>query len=120
MLFRTALPKFYAEVEQLLTATGRTDLVQQLPTLKLARRCPCGQRDCATFYLSGGPQLNAVERNIIGIHGGETFDLDAERGMVVADVDNFGRLKGIEILNRDDVFEALKSLGDDAWTQVQD
>jgi uncharacterized protein YuzE len=120
MLFREALPNFYVEVEGLLRAIGRDDLIQQLPILELVRRCPCGQSDCATFYLSGGRQLNVVEKNIVGVRLGESFDLDADRGMVVIDVDNYGRICGIEILNRDDVYESLKLLGDGAWAGIQD
>ena len=62
MLFKRALPTFYKEVEQLLIAMDRNELVHQLSTLELARRCSCGQKDCATFYLSGGPQLNIVDK----------------------------------------------------------
>ena len=115
MLFKTALPAFYSEVERLLAEEGRTDLVEQLPGLQLARRCTCKQRDCATFYVTGARPLNVVEKNVIGVRHGESIPLDADTGWVIFDVDNFGRPRGIEVLNRDDVFEALERLGDEAW-----
>jgi hypothetical protein len=37
VLFREALPDFHVEVEGLLRARGRDDLIQQLPILELVR-----------------------------------------------------------------------------------
>jgi hypothetical protein len=59
-----------------------------------------------------------VEKNIVCRR--RSIDLDVDRGMVVLDIDNQGLICYIKALNRDDVYESLKLLGDSAWADHQD
>jgi hypothetical protein len=51
-----------------------------------------------------------VEQNVIGVRHEGSYPVDAIEGMVVLDTDNFGRLVGIEILDRPDVAKDLDRL----------
>jgi hypothetical protein len=43
------LPTLAAELQELLTKAGRTELASQVPGLKIADRCRCGDYFCASF-----------------------------------------------------------------------
>jgi hypothetical protein len=45
-----------------------------------------------------GRELNIVEKNLIGIKHGQTIQVE-HRYWVNVDTDNFGRLRGIEVLD---------------------
>ena len=49
-LLKDALPEFAAELVRTLRAEGRTDLGEQIATLRVVDRCRCGDWFCATFY----------------------------------------------------------------------
>jgi hypothetical protein len=107
MKLSIVLPEFYQEVEELFRKQGLKDLLEQLPDLEVSGRCNCGDSFCSTFYVKPLRQLNIVEENIIGVKHGETIDLGAEKGMVIIDLDNFGRLTTFEVLYRPDVERQL-------------
>lgn len=111
MKLKDALPDFYAEVGHLLRKRKLEGLISQLSDLEITDRCDCGEYDCATFHVESLRHLNDVETNIIGVRHGDSFDLDAETGMIVVDTDNFGRITGFEVLNRKDVSDALHAAG---------
>ena len=48
-------------------------------------------------YVRSGRELNAVERNIIGVKHGRTVEVPGDIWMYI-DLDNFDRPTGIEIL----------------------
>ena len=102
------LPEFIAEAQASPEAQGRTDLAEQLAILELSRWTYDAEEDAMYLYLSGQAPLNIVEQNIIGIRHGESIKLDALEGWVVIDTDNFDRIRGIEVLWRQDVAEKLK------------
>jgi len=108
--FRDALPAFYGEIERALQAEGVTGVLEQLPTLEIIDRCDCDERGCGTFHVAASRPLNQVEMNIVGVRHGESTPLDVGRGLVVVDTDNFGRVTGIEVLDRLDVAAVLKEL----------
>jgi hypothetical protein len=108
---KEGLPDFYVELEQLLRKRELEELVLQLPDLEITHRCDCDEHNCATFQVEASRKLNVVESNIIGVRHGDSFDLDAETGMVVVDTDNFGRITGFEVLGRKDVSDALDAAG---------
>ncbi len=64
------------------------------------------------IYLTGGRELDIVERNIIGVKHGESIHLDNLEGIVVMDLDNFGRVMGIELIGRADVLKKLREYSD--------
>jgi hypothetical protein len=110
MRFRDALPAFYGEIERALQAEGLTGVLEQLPTLEVIDRCDCDEVGCGTFYVGPSRPLNQVEMNIVGVRHGESMPLDVETGLVVVDTDNFGRVTGVEVLDRLDVAAVLKEL----------
>ena len=57
--------------------------------------------------MKGDRSLNVVEENVIGVKHGNTFSLDAEKGYVIVDVDNFGEMTTIEAICREDVRREL-------------
>lgn len=103
--FQDKLPEFYEEVRRALAALDRNDLLSQLPNLTLREHR--GEADAFWLYFGGIRELNTVERNIVGVGHGESVALDAPRGIVVLDADNFGRVLGIELMDRPDVFARL-------------
>lgn len=110
MKLQEALPGFYNEILQLLKKRRLTELIRQLPELEVSSRCDCGEFNCSTFEVTSDRELSIIENNIIRTHCSESIDIDTSEGMVVVDIDNFGIIKGFEILNRDDVFKSLNEL----------
>jgi len=49
------LPKFCTELQDLISAAGRADLVDQVRTLPIVGRCTCGEFNCAHFYTAEPP-----------------------------------------------------------------
>ena len=104
MRLRDAFPHFAPELERLLAASSRHDLVAQIEDLKLASRCGCSDSFCSTFYVTGGRSpLSAEERKDRGPHWQDSQVVEAAEGVVVVDIDQFDRIVGIEVLYRPDV-----------------
>jgi hypothetical protein len=108
-LLSEILPVFYEELHGLLMRNGRSDLADQLPNLEVVGRCGCGQADCGTVHVKGGRTLNVVEENVIGVKHGGTINLEADKGYVIVDLDNFGRWMTIEAICREDVHQELEA-----------
>ena len=102
------LPDFIAEAQASLQSQGHPELAQELATLELASWTHDPEADAMYLYLSGQAPLNVVEENIIGVRHGGCIELEELDGMVVLDTDNFQRIKGIEILWREDILKNLK------------
>jgi len=111
MKLKDLLPEFYSEVEQLIAKQGLTVLIEQLPYLEIAARCPCGDDFCSSFNVKPWRELNVVEQNIVLGKLEKTIELGAESGYVIVDIDNCGRIIGFEVLYRDDVDAALEKAG---------
>lgn len=99
MLLTEILPQFARELEELLQRQGKFDLAAQVSTLTVIDRCRCGDDFCSSFYTQPKPQPSYGP-------GLDSFDLDAETGMVVLDV-VAGVIVHVEVLNRDDIRKPL-------------
>ena len=102
------LPDFVAAAQASLEAQGYPALAQQLGALDLASWTHDPEADAMYLYLSGQAPLNVLEQNIVSVRHGGCIELDDLDGMVVLDTDNFQRVKGIEILWREDIVKELK------------
>ena len=71
---------------------------------------PSSGADAIYIYVVPHRDLNAAEQNVIGLRHGESIPVEARRGMIVVDTDNFGRVAGIEVLFRKDVAEVLTDM----------
>jgi len=111
MLLRDKLSDFYSEMESLLREQGEFDLLNQLPNLSVTGRCQCNDSFCSSFTVEGDRKLHTVEKNIIGVHHGESVELQTKRGMIIIDTDNFGRIESFEVLGRSDISKALDKIG---------
>ncbi|HKW93887.1 MAG TPA: hypothetical protein VJX92_18485 [Methylomirabilota bacterium] len=110
MRIRDAFPDFGVELQQLLMASSRADLADQLGTLELTTRCSCGENSCSTFYVAGGQSpLTEAQQKDRGPYWKESVVLDAQKGMIVVDLDRVDRIVGFEVLNRPDVEVQLAS-----------
>ncbi len=104
------LPAFCAELEAALERQGLTDVAAQVRSAQIQSRCSCGESDCASFTVQSSRALNVVERNVIGERYRGSHEIEGLEGLVVVDLDNFGRLMQIEVLYRPDVADTLESL----------
>jgi hypothetical protein len=98
----TVLPRFAQELRGLLESMP--DLAAQVPGLRIVGRCPCGDHDCATFYTvprPAGPWELGLET--IALAPGPA------QGIINIDLVD-GRIVAVEVLDRDDVREALNEL----------
>jgi hypothetical protein len=92
---REVLPELAEELEQLLRKQNEPELAAQVSNLRLCDRCRCGDDFCAMIYTLPPPQDRSGPNH-------RSFDLDAERGMIILDVRD-ERIACVEILNRDDI-----------------
>jgi Cysteine-rich CPCC len=92
-------PRFCEELQDLLSAAGRSDLVDQVPTLPVVSRCTCGESNCAHFYTAEPPA---------GTYGPGHFNvlLDTDSGFVALDVMS-ETIVAVEVLDRPDVKQIL-------------
>ena len=102
------LPGFAAEMKDALTELARADLVEMIPVLTLNQVTYDAEADALYLYIRGTCELNVVEKNMIGVKHGGSIELKACPGIVVLDTDNCGRISGIEIIGRKDVYDRLK------------
>lgn len=116
-LLKDLLPELATEIEGGLRAAGRPELAAQVESLELVSRCDCSLADCGTFSTVARPVHQwATAAGSVAIRG---------RGMIVVDaIDNVldaqgrviigepsPRITSIEILEREDVHDALIALG---------
>jgi len=99
LLLSEAIPPFAQELQKLLSDAKESQLAEQVATLKIVLRCPCGDDFCATFYTRHEPKVYYApdHRNIV---------LEPQEGMVVLDVIE-NQIVGVEVLFREDVRKAL-------------
>jgi uncharacterized protein YuzE len=100
------LPEFSTELETFFLARGREDIASQVPEVEV--ECYTYDDSCGALYIYvlSPQQLNVVEANIIGVRHGSTIEVK-HRYWVNIDTDNFGRLRGIELLNGSEVAQML-------------
>ena len=90
------LPQLVSQLEK---AFGNSpDILDQVRTVRLVRVTFDPDANAGYVYVRSGRELNAVERNIIGVKHGRTVEAPGDVWMNV-DLDNFDRLMGIEILS---------------------
>lgn len=92
-------PDFVDELVELVEASMRPELAEQIPTLDVVDRCRCGHRNCAHFYTAPRPS---------GAYppGRTNVALRPRRGLIVLDVLE-NRIVGVEVLERPDVKKQL-------------
>jgi hypothetical protein len=95
LLLIEILPELARELEDLLKEQNELVLASQVSALVIVDRCRCGDGFCSSIYMQPKPE---------GRYGPDhrSFDLDAEKGMIILDVVS-GLNAQVEILNRDDV-----------------
>ena len=99
------LPEFVDSIVSSLLSDGRADLADQLMDLEVSRTSydPAPGVKALYIFLTGQRRLNIVEKNIVGSGYTESIPIEGFDGMVVVDIDNFDRLTGIEIIDREDL-----------------
>jgi len=102
------LPQFVSELESSFRTSGQEDIAVQLKEVHVVRYTYDNSCDAAYIYLQSPRPLNVVEENIIGIKHGETIPVE-HKNWVNVDTDNFGRLRGIEILIGSDIAGKLSA-----------
>jgi hypothetical protein len=94
-LLREKLPALAVELDRGLRAQGRSDLAEQIPTLRITAVCPCEVETCASFY-TGRPMKRWFRR-------GKQVPVG---DLVVDSID--GEIVFVEVLGRPDVRSALR------------
>jgi hypothetical protein len=92
---RELLPTFCTELQSLIRAAGRADLVDQVERLPIVARCTCSDDDCAHFYTTQPPngKYGVGHANLL---------LGSSQGFVALDlVDD--AIVAVEVLDRPDV-----------------
>ena len=94
--------RFCEELQDLISAAGRPDLVDQVRSLPVVSRCTCGESNCAHFYTADPPA---------GSYGPGHFSvlLDADSGFVALDVLS-ETIVAVEVLDRPDVKQILDAV----------
>ena len=100
------LPDLVQTVASALVAAGRAELAEQLAHVSLRSATYDDTGDAGYLYVTESRPLNVGEQNTIRVRHGECVTLDLP-GTVVIDVDNVGRLMGIELLGYSEVFKCL-------------
>jgi hypothetical protein len=102
MLVSDDFPELSEELQTLLRKLGEVNLAEQVPGLKLADRCRCGDDFCATIYTQPKPKkaYEPSHRNV---------SLQPAKGMIILDIVE-ERIACVEILYRDEVRNKLLKL----------
>ncbi|MGA2440146.1 MAG: DUF2283 domain-containing protein [Tepidisphaeraceae bacterium] len=106
-LLTDAVPELANRLISALRAIGRPEIAEQLTVVHLRHSTYDQDVDAGYLYVTESRPLNVVEQNVIGVKHGECVTLDQLPGTVVIDVDNFGRVKGIELLGYAEVFRRI-------------
>jgi uncharacterized protein YuzE len=102
--FLDVLPEFGNVLIEALRAASRPEIADQFATICLRRVTYDQSVDAGYLYVTESRALNVVEQNIIGVKHGECIGLEGLPGIVVIDVDNFGRIMRIELIGYEEVF----------------
>ncbi|MDP9174386.1 MAG: DUF2283 domain-containing protein [Planctomycetota bacterium] len=101
------LPEFVNHLITALQASGRGEIADQLSSVHMRHSSYDKDADAGYLRVTESRPLNIVEQNVIGCRHGECVTLDKLPGMVVIDLDNFGRVQGIELLGHAEVFRRI-------------
>jgi len=93
----TAFPSLSADLIDGLNQLTRLDLVKQLEEAIVIDVTFDNSADAGYISLKAGRKLNVVEQNIIRSHHGATLSVPCQH-CAMLDIDNFGRVTGIEVL----------------------
>jgi hypothetical protein len=104
--FAEILPEFAKQVENALRKDGSIELANQIPEAQLIRWTYETTEEAGFIYLESRA-LNIVERNVVKPFYSHSVELEDLPGMIVVDIDNCGRITGIEALYRPDIFDEL-------------
>jgi len=100
-----AFPDLINDLVPLLTGV-ETALVEELVSAEVARVTYDKTAGAAYIYARPSRELNIVEKSIIGTRHGRTIELNGAYWSAL-DIDNFGRIAGIEILAPGDLEPTL-------------
>jgi hypothetical protein len=92
-------PELAAELEQLLSQQGESELARQVSKLPVIDRCRCGDDFCGMFYVLPKP------RGAYG-PGHRNVSLEPKQGMLILDV-VAQRIAAVEVLYRDAIRQRL-------------
>jgi uncharacterized protein YuzE len=101
------LPEFAKQVEDSLRKGGDAELADQIPLTGFLRWTYDKSVDAGFIYLEPSRPLNIGEASAIRPFYSRSAELVDLPGSVLVDIDNLGRITGIELLNRADVFKEL-------------
>lgn len=96
------LPEFAAELAEALRSEDGADLADQVRELSITAVCGCGDDFCASFYT--GPRPDGPWG-----HGHRNVTPETATGMVILVVVD-GRIRYVEVLDRDDVKSVISAL----------
>ena len=102
-----ALPELVADIEGALIRIGRGNVADQLREVELERWTYDQFANVGNLYVRSPRALDVVDRNIIGVKHGETL-CPSDDLAVNLDLDNHGRLIGIELLDARSIIAHLE------------
>jgi uncharacterized protein YuzE len=105
--FTSAAPQFSAEVVDGLLAIGCHELAEEFSSLSLGRWNYDHETGALTIQLLGR-EANLVEQLIVATGYGRSLPLRME-GTVLVELDDFGRIYGMEVFGRQDVLKELSA-----------
>jgi len=92
------LPDLVSDIENALIRIGRGNVADQLREVHLERWTYDEFANVGYLYLRSPRVLNVVDQNIVGVKHGETL-CPSDDLPINLDLDNHGRLTGIELLD---------------------
>src|SRR3974390_171586 len=95
--FATVFRQLFSELASELRATSRADLARELEACSVRRVSFDSEGDAGLVALEPMRKLNAVERNVVGEKLGQVILFSGPR-YASLQLDNFGRVIGVEIL----------------------
>ena len=101
------LPEFARQVEDHLRQASGAELADQIPLVAVLRWTYDASADAGFIYVEPSRPLNIAERGLIKSFHSHSVELKGLPGWILVDVDNLGRITGIELLNRADIFSQL-------------
>jgi hypothetical protein len=107
--FASAFAQLASELISELRATGRADLARELEGCKIRTVSFDPQANAGLVTLEPTRELNIVERNVIGQRLGQVIPFPTTR-YASLQLDNFGRIIGVELLTPPPVLGALMRL----------
>lgn len=107
MLLSAAIPELLEKLIRASEERSRKDISDQLREASIQRLTYEQESDAGYIYLAASRPLNIAERAAIEVTHGECVSLDTLPGVVVIDIDNLGRLMGIELLGYAEIFEKM-------------